>query len=62
MCFCVSRGVYKFRFLTSVFTHLQEADGLILINIDSGTITSSNDEDADVPDIPLLAAQTFIQR
>ncbi|XP_039088930.1 DENN domain-containing protein 3 isoform X1 [Hyaena hyaena] len=40
----------------------KEADGLILINIDSGTITSSNDEDVDIPDIPLLAAQTFIQR
>uniref|UniRef100_A0A8D0V6S0 DENN domain containing 3 n=1 Tax=Sus scrofa TaxID=9823 RepID=A0A8D0V6S0_PIG len=38
-----------------------EADGLILINIDTGSITSSNSEDADVPDIPLLAAQTFIQ-
>nr|XP_030731795.1 DENN domain-containing protein 3 isoform X8 [Globicephala melas] len=39
-----------------------EADGLILINIDTGSITYSNDEDVDVPDIPLLAAQTFIQR
>lgn len=39
----------------------KEADGLILINIDTGSITSSNSEDADVPDIPLLAAQTFIQ-
>ncbi|XP_049556389.1 DENN domain-containing protein 3 isoform X4 [Orcinus orca] len=39
-----------------------EADGLILINIDTGSITFSNDEDVDVPDIPLLAAQTFIQR
>lgn len=35
---------------------------MILINIDTGSITSSNSEDADVPDIPLLAAQTFIQR
>ncbi|XP_061294447.1 DENN domain-containing protein 3 isoform X3 [Bos javanicus] len=40
----------------------KEADGLILINIDSGNITYSNDEEVDVPDIPLLAAQTFIQR
>ncbi|XP_059971573.1 DENN domain-containing protein 3 isoform X1 [Mesoplodon densirostris] len=40
----------------------KEADGLILINIDTGSITYSNDEDVDVPDIPLLAAQTFIQR
>uniref|UniRef100_A0ABI7WDV7 UDENN domain-containing protein n=1 Tax=Felis catus TaxID=9685 RepID=A0ABI7WDV7_FELCA len=39
-----------------------EADGLILINIDNGSVTYSNDEDIDVPDIPLLAAQTFIQR
>ncbi|XP_027463338.2 DENN domain-containing protein 3 isoform X2 [Zalophus californianus] len=40
----------------------KEADGLILINIDNGSVTCSNDEDVDVPDIPLLAAQTFIQR
>ncbi|KAB0366774.1 hypothetical protein FD754_010930 [Muntiacus muntjak] len=40
----------------------KEADGLILINIDNGNITYSNDEEVDVPDIPLLAAQTFIQR
>ncbi|XP_014643509.1 PREDICTED: DENN domain-containing protein 3, partial [Ceratotherium simum simum] len=40
----------------------KEADGLILINIDNGSITYSSDEDIDVPDIPLLAAQTFIQR
>ncbi|XP_030159746.1 DENN domain-containing protein 3 isoform X5 [Lynx canadensis] len=40
----------------------KEADGLILINIDNGSVTYSNDEDIDVPDIPLLAAQTFIQR
>ncbi|XP_064443882.1 DENN domain-containing protein 3 isoform X7 [Mirounga angustirostris] len=39
-----------------------EADGLILINIDNGSVTCSNDEDFDVPDVPLLAAQTFIQR
>uniref|UniRef100_A0A8I3NKB9 DENN domain containing 3 n=1 Tax=Canis lupus familiaris TaxID=9615 RepID=A0A8I3NKB9_CANLF len=41
---------------------LQEADGLVLINIDNGSITCSNEEDVDLPDIPLLAAQTFIQR
>ncbi|XP_032271999.1 DENN domain-containing protein 3 [Phoca vitulina] len=40
----------------------KEADGLILINIDNGSVTCSNDEDVDVPDVPLLAAQTFIQR
>eukprot|EP00070_Physeter_catodon_P049676 XP_028356570.1 DENN domain-containing protein 3 [Physeter catodon] len=40
----------------------KEADDLILINIDTGSITYCNDEDVDVPDIPLLAAQTFIQR
>ncbi|XP_034867903.1 DENN domain-containing protein 3 isoform X1 [Mirounga leonina] len=40
----------------------KEADGLILINIDNGSVTCSNDEDFDVPDVPLLAAQTFIQR
>lgn len=48
--------------LTSVSALIsQEADGLILINIDNGSITSSSDN-MDVPDIPLLAAQTFIQR
>nr|XP_025726977.1 DENN domain-containing protein 3 isoform X5 [Callorhinus ursinus] len=40
----------------------KEADGLILINIDNGSVTCSTDKDVDVPDIPLLAAQTFIQR
>ncbi|XP_057591326.1 DENN domain-containing protein 3 isoform X3 [Hippopotamus amphibius kiboko] len=40
----------------------KEADGLILINIDTGSIAYSNEEDVDVPDIPLLAAQAFIQR
>ncbi|XP_066121675.1 DENN domain-containing protein 3 isoform X1 [Saccopteryx bilineata] len=40
----------------------KEADGLVLINIDSGSITSSSDDGLDVPDIPFLAAQTFIQR
>ncbi|XP_060051903.1 DENN domain-containing protein 3 isoform X2 [Erinaceus europaeus] len=40
----------------------KEADGLVLINIDNGSITHSNDNETDVPDTPLLAAQTFIQR
>ncbi|XP_074120769.1 DENN domain-containing protein 3 isoform X2 [Sminthopsis crassicaudata] len=45
----------------------KEADGLILINIDNGNITYSksledDDNDIDIPDIPLQAAQTFIQR
>ncbi|XP_007938758.1 DENN domain-containing protein 3 [Orycteropus afer afer] len=42
----------------------KEADGLILINIDSGSITCSKalGDDVDIPDIPLLAAQMFIQR
>ena len=40
----------------------QEADGLVLVNIDTGSVTSSSDEDVDIPDIPLLAAQTFVQR
>ncbi|XP_072805905.1 DENN domain-containing protein 3 isoform X2 [Vicugna pacos] len=40
----------------------KEADGLILINIDSGSIAHLRKEDAAVPDIPLLAAQTFVQR
>lgn len=48
--------------LTSAFSNLQEADGLILINIDNGSVTCSSDEDVDVPDMPLLAAQTFTQR
>uniref|UniRef100_A0A8C2VUN7 DENN domain containing 3 n=1 Tax=Chinchilla lanigera TaxID=34839 RepID=A0A8C2VUN7_CHILA len=43
---------------------LQEADGLILIDIDHGSITCSkfSDSGVDVPDIPFLVAQTFIQR
>ncbi|XP_024903359.1 DENN domain-containing protein 3, partial [Pteropus alecto] len=40
----------------------KEADGLVLINIDDGTVTHSRDGDLAVPGIPLLAAQTFIQR
>ncbi|XP_036119777.1 DENN domain-containing protein 3 isoform X1 [Molossus molossus] len=40
----------------------KEADGLVLINIDSGSVTCSGGDGADIPDIPLLAAQTFIQR
>ncbi|XP_045857499.1 DENN domain-containing protein 3 isoform X3 [Meles meles] len=39
-----------------------EADGLILINMDNGSVTCSGDREVDVPDIPLLAAHTFIQR
>lgn len=48
--------------------HLQEvskeADGLILINIDQGSVThsGSSDQAAAVPEVPLLAAQAFIQR
>lgn len=45
--------------LTSAF---QEADGLVLIDIDHGSITKSSDEDIDIPDVPLVLAQTFIQR
>ncbi|XP_036293380.1 DENN domain-containing protein 3 isoform X2 [Pipistrellus kuhlii] len=37
----------------------KEAEGLVLINIDSGSVTCSGCE---VPDLPLLAAQTFVQR
>ncbi|EHB17990.1 DENN domain-containing protein 3 [Heterocephalus glaber] len=42
----------------------KEADGLILIDIDHGSITCSrsSDNDMDIPDIPLLVAQMFIQR
>ncbi|XP_006879324.1 PREDICTED: DENN domain-containing protein 3 [Elephantulus edwardii] len=42
----------------------KEADGLILINIDSGSVTCSkpSGDAVDIPDAPLLAAQTFIQR
>nr|XP_044999691.1 DENN domain-containing protein 3 isoform X2 [Jaculus jaculus] len=42
----------------------QEADGLILIDIDHGSVTcsKSSDHDRDIPDVPLLPAQTFIQR
>ncbi|XP_033616780.1 DENN domain-containing protein 3 isoform X3 [Fukomys damarensis] len=43
---------------------LREADGLILIDIDHGSITCSkySDNDMNIPDIPLLVAQMFIQR
>ncbi|XP_058132085.1 DENN domain-containing protein 3 isoform X2 [Dasypus novemcinctus] len=42
----------------------QEADGLVLVNIDCGSVTCSRSLSSDVtiPDLPLLAAQTFIQR
>ncbi|XP_051015672.1 DENN domain-containing protein 3 [Acomys russatus] len=42
----------------------KEADGLVLIDIDHGSVTcsKSSDDDADIPDVPLLLAQTFIQR
>uniref|UniRef100_A0A2K6S7M9 DENN domain-containing protein 3 n=1 Tax=Saimiri boliviensis boliviensis TaxID=39432 RepID=A0A2K6S7M9_SAIBB len=42
----------------------KEADGLVLINIDHGNITYSKslNDSVDIPDVPLLAAQTFIQR
>ncbi|XP_053414950.1 DENN domain-containing protein 3 isoform X1 [Nycticebus coucang] len=40
----------------------KEGDGLVLINIDHGSITYSKSSDNDIPDIPLLAAQMFIQR
>ncbi|XP_006830790.1 PREDICTED: DENN domain-containing protein 3 [Chrysochloris asiatica] len=41
----------------------KEADGLILINIDSGSVTCSKPSgDVNIPDVPLLAAQMFIQR
>lgn len=59
LCF---RRCLQIQILTSAFSNLQEADGLILINIDNGSVTCSSDEDVDVPDIPLLAAQTFTQR
>lgn len=41
---------------------LQEADGLVLVNIDRGSVTLCSSDDSAVPDIPLMAAQTFIQR
>lgn len=42
----------------------KEADGLVLIDIDHGSVTCSKspDDDIDIPDIPLLLAQAFIQR
>ncbi|XP_008071354.1 DENN domain-containing protein 3 [Carlito syrichta] len=42
----------------------KEADGVILIDIDHGSITcsKSSDNHVDIPAIPFLAAQTFIQR
>lgn len=35
------------------------ADGLILINISNGSISCSNDNNVDIPNVPLPAAQTF---
>ncbi|XP_078209160.1 DENN domain-containing protein 3 isoform X6 [Callithrix jacchus] len=42
----------------------KEADGLVLVNIDHGSVTYSKSasDTVDIPDVPLLAAQTFIQR
>ncbi|XP_077022790.1 DENN domain-containing protein 3 isoform X2 [Tamandua tetradactyla] len=42
----------------------QEADGVVLINIDAGSLTCSKSLEIDIgiPELPLLAAQTFIQR
>ncbi|XP_021039003.1 DENN domain-containing protein 3 isoform X1 [Mus caroli] len=42
----------------------KEADGLVLIDIDHGSVTcsKSSDDNIDIPDVPLLLAQTFIQR
>ncbi|XP_037354764.1 DENN domain-containing protein 3 isoform X2 [Talpa occidentalis] len=40
----------------------KEADGLVLISVDSGSVTCSNDQGVSVPNVPLLEAQTFIQR
>ncbi|XP_013011581.1 DENN domain-containing protein 3 isoform X1 [Cavia porcellus] len=42
----------------------KEADGLILIDIDHGSITcsKSSDNNMDIPDIPFLVAELFIQR
>lgn len=51
------------RALTRALTlRLQEADGLVLINIDHGTVTHAGDGDLAVPGLPLLAARTFVQR
>lgn len=65
-CLCAD-AVLCFRRYTQVLTAAstlisQEADGLILINIDNGSVTHSGGDGVDIPDIPLLAAQTFIQR
>lgn len=48
----------------TVISTLQEADGLVLIDIDHGSVTcsKSSDDNIDIPDVPLLLAQTFIQR
>ncbi|XP_041528510.1 DENN domain-containing protein 3 [Microtus oregoni] len=42
----------------------KEADGLVLIDIDHGSVTCSTSSDSDIaiPDVPLVLAQTFIQR
>ncbi|KAG8515468.1 DENN domain-containing protein 3, partial [Galemys pyrenaicus] len=40
----------------------KEADGLVLVSIDSGSVTYSGDKAAAGPGLPLLEAQTFIQR
>ncbi|KAM4865580.1 DENN domain-containing protein 3 [Thomomys bottae] len=42
----------------------KEADGLVLIDIDRGSVTcpESPDDSLGIPEVPLAAAQTFIQR
>ncbi|XP_040844501.1 DENN domain-containing protein 3 isoform X2 [Ochotona curzoniae] len=42
----------------------KEADGLLLVNIDQGSVTYSGSpgQGTALPDVPLLAAQAFIQR
>uniref|UniRef100_A0A4W3J9T0 DENN domain containing 3 n=1 Tax=Callorhinchus milii TaxID=7868 RepID=A0A4W3J9T0_CALMI len=41
-----------------------ELEGLLLVNIDKGTITSSNltDTEPDIPEVPLEAAERFVQQ
>ncbi|XP_051574526.1 DENN domain-containing protein 3 isoform X2 [Myxocyprinus asiaticus] len=39
-----------------------ETDGLILINIDEGTVSSSGCHDVDIPEVPQAAAQCFKRR
>lgn len=41
---------------------MQETDGLILINIDEGSVSTSSSDTVELPGIPPAAADCFTQR